>query len=121
VHLVIKISRSSDGGLNGRCVQNIYQKVRNVMTKVTLYSGNHFNGWHKEFKSDDGDLRNNYKPYADNWNDEASSIKVEDGSAKLYEHTGYEGRWLYLHPGEYDVSFLNHWDMNNQISSIDIL
>ena len=91
------------------------------MTTVTLFDGFHFNGNYKTFDRDDGNLTDNYMSFPHNWDNKASSVRVEGGWVKLYQHDDFAGAWLNLGPGEYDVSFMRHWNMNDGISSVDIL
>ncbi len=91
------------------------------MTIVTLFNGSHFNGEYKTFAEDDGNLTDNLMSLFSTWDNKASSVSVVGGWVKLYQHDDFGGAWLNLGPGNYDVSFMNHWNMNDAISSVDIL
>lgn len=54
------------------------------------------------------------------FNDEASSVKVEQGNWTLFEHVDYEGKSMAVSPGSYDVHELREGVGNDVISSVKL-
>ena len=77
------------------------------MTTVTLYEDAGFGGAEKKFETPDDNLRNNLtgssNPLNFNWDDEASSLKVEGGPVTFYESVGHDGAQWTLTAGSYDL------------------
>ena len=62
--------------------------------KVTLYEHINFGGGRL-------DTNSNQQYVGDKWNDKISSIKINSGTWRFYEHANYGGRYWDLGPGKY--------------------
>ena len=56
-----------------------------------------------------------------NFNDQASSVRVHEGTWEIYRHVSYEAPKAKIGPGDYDVDFISKTVGNNAISSAKIL
>ena len=55
------------------------------------------------------------------FNDIASSVRVKEGTWKLWEHINYTGRSYQVTPGDYDVQIINEKIGNDLISSVQLI
>ena len=82
---------------------------------LTLFQGKGFTGKSCSLMTSAHDL------WAQGFNDQASSVRVHEGTWELYRHVEYEGNRAKVGPGDYDMDFLATNVGNDAISSVKIL
>ena len=86
-----------------------------LLPKITLYEHAHFKGRELALESSTSDL------CSSNFNDKASSVKVQYGTWRLWEHVHFTGRCYQVNPGEYDIELIKEKIGNDVISSVELL
>ena len=86
-----------------------------LVPKIVLYEHAQFKGRELALESSTSDLRSS------NFNDKASSVKVQSGTWILWEHINFTGRSYKVGPGEYDFGVISAQIGNDVISSVELL
>ena len=86
-----------------------------LVPKIILYEHAQFKGKELALESSISDLRSS------NFNDKASSVKVQSGTWKLWEHINFTGRCYEVGPGDYDFGIISAQIGNDVISSVEKL
>lgn len=89
------------------------------MAKITLYEHAHQQGEHLVLTGTDANLHNNDFPglLTGDWGDRVSSVDVESGTWRLYQHDGHHGPSVEFGPGLHELESFE----NDQISSVLLL
>ena len=94
---------------------DVISSVELVQPKIILYEHCGFKGRQLVLESSDSDLRSSC------FNDTASSVKVQSGTWRLWEHINFTGRCFQVGPGEYDMGVINAHIGNDVISSVELV
>ena len=86
-----------------------------LLPKILLYEHAHFKGRELTLESSTSDLRSS------NFNDKASSVKVQYGTWRLWEHVNFTGRCYQVGPADYDIELIKEKIGNDVISSVELL
>ena len=86
-----------------------------LVPKIILYAHGGFKGRERALESSIGDLRSS------NFTDKASSVKVQSGTWKLWEHVNFTGRCYQVGPGDYDIGIISAQIGNDVISSVELV
>ena len=86
-----------------------------LVPKIVLYEHAQFKGRELALESSTSNLRSFI------FNDKASSVKVQSGTWKLWEHISFTGRSYQVGRGDYDIGIISAQIGNDVISSVEKL
>ena len=95
---------------------DVISSVQLLPKSITLYAAAHFRGRELDLTESVPNLR-----AVDGFNDVVSSVEVEVGQWKLWEHFDYKGRSYVVGPGKYDIAQIRQNIGNDVISSVQLL
>ena len=82
---------------------------------IILYEHGGFKGRELTLESSISDL------HSSNFNDTASSVKVQSGIWKLWEHVNFTGKCYQVGPGDYDIGIIKENIGNDVVSAVELV
>ena len=104
-----------DSGIIREKIGNDVISSVELLPKIILYEHAGFRGKELALESSTSHLRSS------NFNDKASSVKVQSGTWKLWEHINFAGKCYQVGPGDYDIELIRGKIGNDVISSVELL